>query len=365
MALAKFVEDLKKQNDEIDYMNNYQSDVSPSPKLPDPVKCLWCDDIFMNKMDCIRHIKAKHCHLDGVLEINGQIVREEVNIPFFSKAKVRCSNSETKIYLNGKKVLMVDRASDVDITSQVSSVLSEHDNCEISINGAKTMVRVAGIENINLDEITDIIYRWQINVENGNNIQRVDDSKFNESEKLLLNGLFNYFKASRKECEEQNRRKRYEDAYACLSRLRNKTAIGRFVLKVIAFRLNWIGELWQLSQADKQDIFYQISKYYHHDKEFHVIDMGQMTASLYVEDQVKDCMDIMVALYSKDYILAQKIIDKYNSYWRIDDTNLRDRLLLAQSVLAASQGNIKKAKFFFEEIKTCYFIKHMKEFLFC
>jgi hypothetical protein len=200
--------------------------------------------------------------------------------------------------------------------------------------------------NVKSKKIDEFIDNWEHKVSIGEMIERNYPNDLNSAEKRFLDGFYNYYLVFLSKSDKQ---KRYEDAYSILSEFDNKTAKSLSVLRIIAFRLNWIERLEEITFGD--NIFKIVLDFFKNqesDIQFHDNEDGQ----LLIENELDRLLSFIFAYQEKDYDFVRINLNEITEY---EDLNQNDKLLLLKARLALIDSNIDLSRSYYESIISPYF----------
>lgn len=169
---------------------------------------------------------------------------------------------------------------------------------------------------------------------------------FNDVERKYLEGFYNYFLACISTKEDKT--KRYYEAYNIFQGFYTIDALGICVLKVIAFKFNWINSLRNFCDL-VSDEFNSICDFYYERYESIDTVINNCNKHLFIEDDIREFIDVINDYMSGNLSAAEKYVEKYQPE-TVSDINQKDRILVLLNRLAQSKNDIKKAQYYETQI---------------
>lgn len=345
MGYTKYREDIKERYYE-DTKALYEARQKPYTPPPGYV-CPYCNCVKYLKEDLFSHIKENHNIKHPVVIINDKVINtEETYIHKIEKVQIFIYGFSDEIVIDGIKI-NIDSDESVDITSQAKEPFDNNGKVTISVGPIVVNVMRFSIKAVRNDIVNPIIKNWENSVEEGRMISFKLPSKLNSVEEEYLKGFFNYFLACLSSGTEKT--ERYYEADSILSSFYSINTRAVCVLKVIAFKFNWVEKLEKLCKITN-DEFNSIVKFYNNE------DVDEIKAiiieeddSLFIEDDLRTYMDAV-----EDYLFGdfEKAEDYFKSFSIIDikDKNFKDRISLLAAKTYAKQNRIKESNRMYSNI---------------
>lgn len=358
MGFAKYKEDILRQKTDAEY---YRQIVKYTVKSVEPpiFTCSYCNAAFNSKNELYAHIKHDHSITNVILVVNGKIVNKECYVNELHSLLVVRYNLHDKVSINSIQVDLRDDCNEFNLTEQVNKELTNHNSVVISIGDKTYAIHLISKEHINVEIINSIVSQWSMETSQGKYIQKAT-AQFNELELKCLDGLYNYFLA----CNASGRDKesRYNDAYAILLEVANVLPVGAFILKIIAFKYNWIEQLRSL--CINNDIFTTVCDFLTN-KETTAEHNLDGTMQIFIEDELAEIIRIIQLYQSKDYHAVLNSISKYNhrSVLDIEDSNLRDKICLLCARMSVKESSTHEARRYYNEIQSPFFDAEKNQFV--
>ena len=355
MGYLKYAED----NDEMNWIRKFEN--SPDYFLnktvqPAVYKCLYCFKEFKSKKDLYDHIKSNHNKIETIVIINNQIAAQDTFYEEIESLVIINYNTEQHIKLMGKNIDILSEETDLT----VSFIDLSHKNNVITLEIGNRVWKFIKInkKNIEKKKIEDIVFKWSEETAKGIHIKKNNDTSFNDLEKTCLNGFYNYFIAC--VSEDRDKKNRYAEAKSILSQFSNVLPLARFVLKIIAFKINSLQLLKSL--CVEKDIFYSISLFLLNEKfeDFNKND-GQ---TIFVEENIEKMINIITMFCGdkRDYAIKYLNQFSYQDIINMDDINLKDKICLLKSRYYKEIGNIHEARRYYDEINSTQYKPEVEDF---
>jgi hypothetical protein len=253
-----------------------------------------------------------------------------------------CGFYDSKIFFDNLEITPTKGKEVIDLIRMLR-VQEKH---SIKIDSVSLEIFVYPSMNVKSKKIDEFIDNWEHKVSIGEMIERNYPNDLNSAEKRFLDGFYNYYLVFLSKSDKQ---KRYEDAYSILSEFDNKTAKSLSVLRIIAFRLNWIERLEEITFGD--NIFKIVLDFFKNqesDIQFHDNEDGQ----LLIENELDRLLSFIFAYQEKDYDFVRINLNEITEY---EDLNQNDKLLLLKARLALIDSNIDLSRSYYESIISPYF----------
>ena len=300
--------------------------------------CPYCSLVTQDKKELHSHIKISHNITHPIIVVNDKVVNSsEFYIKKLENIQVLTYGFNDSIKLEG---FCVEQSEITDLTEIAREAFSQKGCFTINVGNKTIQIVKYNVSTIRNKLITPIIRDWEKNIESKKSISMPDLSVFTHVEQEYLRGFYNYFLGCI--AKAQDKEKRYYESYSILSSFNPISSLGICVLKIIAFRLNWVGRLKELCEYSN-DEFRAIYQFYNNEQAPLVDTSVNYNDSLYVEDDIRDCIDAIVSYLSNDLNKVRDYLTNHDIQ-SIEDINLRDRILLLSSKLAMSENKFKEAK---------------------
>ena len=337
----------------------------PIPTVSKPIhKCFYCNEPF-ESFDCLNnHIKRTHNEVGPLLIINGKIITDEYYVDEFYSAKIVLYGLKNiDISIDNQNINY--KNNEIDLIPFLKAIKECY---TIIIGHKKIRIHKRESEHIINSCIDDIIENWETQTNKGETLHPSQGNypiSLNKVEISYLNGFFDYFTAC-KTLTQTDKNNRYETAFAILSSISMLTPKARVLLKIIAFRFNWIEKLVVLSKATKGAFDIVVDFYYERNPEKAEIDYSKGNEQrIFVEDDIEKCFYAIKAYQNGNWIA----VNDYLNYWSADekiseikDINQKDRILLLKARQMKKSDNYQEAKKYYSEIKTPFVRKEAEKF---
>lgn len=321
---------------------------------PEPIRkptlvyfdCPYCSYSHTEKEGLYYHIKNNHNISRPILVINGSVVSkaEKLFVREIKEAVIYPYGLSADLTVNGVKNRIGGDRYDLKplLNVTINKVILDDTHYTITLTESF---------EVNNPDVNRVIELWQKDVASGKHITKHYSKLFEPAETSYLNGIFDYLIACiAKPNEKKNL---YESAYSILSGFSPSTSLANTILKIIAFRLNWLSELKLLCSNTDSSKF--LIDFYLNDIKTDGYSMNNSTASekdpkVFIEDDLLDCLNAVIAFSNNDMLSVDNYLANKDES-KIADSNLRDKVLLLLARKAICSGNTKKARRFYEEIK--------------
>lgn len=358
MGYAKYHEDDQKIIDDRKYFLYGHNYIERPNTFPPIFNCPYCNKTFFDKEKLNAHIKEKHNSISKLLILNQQVVQKDAYIrEIKSLVIVRYDLSES-IHINDVEI---NGQNDIDITKLAIEQLQFSKNLRIEVGNRVWTISLLNSELIDLLKMESIIMQWSVAVQERKIINRQDIREFNLPENHCLDGFYNYFLACT--AEFALKIKRYEDAYNSLSKFAQIVPLAKFVLKVIAFKLNWVNSIRTL--CGDNDLFRNVYAFFINSQSDNNIDEFIGEKQVFIEDDLEKSILAILAYQSSNNDKLQNYLKQFDkdTIFNMQDSNLRDRIYLLKARVAIKKGNTHEARRFYEEIATPFFNNEYEQFL--
>lgn len=359
MALAKYKEDILEAISDSEYyrtVGNYEIRQTEPPLFV----CLYCYKIFNSKEELYKHIRDRHNVPESIVSANGKIVHGTCYVKDLQSLIISRYVLENKIFLNGKIVNDDHKDNyEVDVTELARQQLMQERQVEIIIGNQNTIIKLISKEHIDVEKMNAIVAKCNNSVSLGRHISK-DYSHLNDVERRCFDGIYNYFIACVSSGKDKD--ERYNDAYHILTEFVDIMPLAKFMLKIIAFRLNWMDHLATL--CTENDVFKAIYKVLIKDKQADDLKTINYT-QVFIEHELRDLIEIILAIKGE----KESIIDEFfhsnpiSKIRNIVDVNYRDKVCLLLARISNEKGNKHLARRFYGEIQSLCFETETKEFV--
>lgn len=350
MGYAKYFED----NERIITVRQYYQGFTKSPE-PKPIeyKCYYCNLLFESIESRNNHIKNDHNVIDPLLLINGKIATSENYVENIETIKIAlCGFYNVNIFINNKKVEADHQKADIDLTTEFSNNVDQY---TLKIGNKTYLIKKYSKIDIVNPIIEKIIGKWEEQTEKKETLSppiQMYPNSLNEAEKEYLYGFYNYYIACESNIKPEDRNNRYNTAYALLSKFNNLPPKANFLLKVIAFKLNWIQTLENLTGATQgQGIFdFILDFYYGRDSNVDKTE-NKNVKKIYVEDEISEYLETVYGYQTKNNQKADDFLKQWNDEEinLIEDYNKKDRILFLKGTMCSKR--------YFNDIRTPFLRK--------
>ena len=351
MGYAKYYED----NIEIANKNSFDLFGPPFGLKEEKKKyfiCNFCGKRFEEKESLNSHIKHFHDSFPIVL-VNDKVVTMEKNFSAYDvvTASIQLNGYYHPVFVDGQKLSI--SGVNKDITSIVRDSFYKNDKCCIEVGDYRINISRFCYKAIDHKKLIGIIEDWSTKTMLHVQISKADEREFNEDENSILSGFYNYFIACN--AKSSDKTNRYDDAFEYLSRFCFlKSPILPLIacaLRIIAFKRNWINKLKAYCIVDDQ--FSTAVDFFTNSKDkTQLLESGKEKGQLYIEDDIQENIDAINNYMQRNLRAVDSYLEKYTSIETVEDSNLKDRILLLKAKLYRDKGNIKKARRLMEDIKT-------------
>lgn len=303
--------------------------------------CPYCNSVFPSKEDLYSHIKNHHNIVTPVLSVNGKIIEVKDNRVYYidklNSIELYNYENEINIVINDKEI--IERSNEISLLDDCKKAFEQNGKVYLKINNINITIEKFSFNAIDYNKILPIILQWQKELYENKKLMAFNETEMNYTEKIYLEGVFNYFVAC--EAEGEDKKNRYFDAYARLSSFNPINSLGLFILKIITYRLNWIEKfIYYCTINETKDIFTNIAKIYMNENDFDkkIPD----NKYIYIEPKIEKCIKAMNALKSKNDNDLMDFINENADYYLESDLNHKDRVLLILKLMAKSNDKINK-----------------------
>lgn len=352
MGLAKYYED----NIEIIDERKYERIVArQTTKAKIYYDCYYCNKSFESVNLRNSHIKSWHNVVGPLLFINGKIASSQYYVDKVKSAKiVLCGFNPTNISLN--KQLIKSDSPEIDLKTYFKS---ENGNYTINIDQKVFKIFKYTSSNITNLSIDGIINKWESQVDQDLPLDSlgISPNSLNKAEVRYLNGFKEYFTACSSNISPINRSKRYKAAYAILSSFNTLPPKARVILKVIAFRWNWIEKLENLCGISS-GIFNVVVDFYKRksDQKNSTNTIGA-EYQIFIEADIADCLNAIIAYQFENWSEVNNYLTKWTDakITAVADKNKKDRILLLKARRLIDDGRQSEAIRYYNDIRTPFF----------
>lgn len=326
--------------------------------LNQSVLCHYCDRVFASIEERNRHVKHDHKIFAPILIVNGRVVHNKVYIYHLEQVLIDlCGFDQSKIFFNG---VLVQHGNPDDVIDLLAHVLPNAINT-VSIDSTTIFIHHIPSMNFQNKIVETVIRDWGKTVEEGKYISKNYPDTLNKGEKDYLDGLFNYYIAC---VSKKNKAQRYEDAYSILSSFDKKTAISLCVLRIIAYRLNWVEILGTLRGTDNVfDLAWRfLTNEVPQTQTQPFLDDGK---TLLIENSVESSLNAIVAFQKSNYDEVNQYLLSFSNdeLSAIEDTNLKDKIFLLKARMAIKDSQFDEAYKWYNEIISPFFNFERDEFI--
>lgn len=352
MGLAKYHEDNIKINDGREYDRTVYV-LFRSPKIY--YDCYYCNRSFESVEGRNNHIREDHNVVGPLLFINGKIATSENYIQDIRTSKiVLCGFTNVHITVDGQEIDCEE--SEIDLKEFFEA---DKDFYEIKINQREFKIFKYSSINITNPEIENLIKEWGTKVDLNQTIDLLFRDGYsiqlNQAEERYLNGFKEYFIACSENINTKDRNNRYKEAYAILSSFNSLPPRARVVMKVIAFRWNWINKLENLSRISS-GIFDVVIDFFHKKGSEQNINtfIGKEEYKIFIESNLAELINAIIAFQFEKW----ETVDRYLEGWTyeqislIRDINTKDKILFLKARRLEKLGDNISADQYYRDIRT-------------
>lgn len=358
MGLAKYYEDDNKIIEERAYSRRPSSDyiIKPEP-LHIMFSCSVCDKGFKSKSELFDHMKICHNRIETVVLLNGQIIRagSKYYIENISSLKVVRYELKYKIVINGLEYR--NDENETDLTGLIC-LNQEQKQCELKIGNQLWNIELITKEAVREDIIEKQISEWGKVASNNIMPHKSGYEGLNVVEKDCLDGFYDYFVA----CNAKNEKNsRYNDAWGKLSKYSQVLPQALFVLKIIAFKNNWLEKLDELCVGTGR--FAYICDFFTNKKSDKYSSYGK-DRTMYVEDDIERSIDSIVAFQEGNYEYVDEYLNSIDLN-RIEncDSALYDRIRLLRGRIFHNKHDDDQARREFRKVGIPFYENKWEEIL--
>lgn len=345
MGYAKYFEDNERIITERQHYEEFTK--SPEPKTIE-YKCYYCNHLFETIESRNNHIRVDHNVIGPLLLINGRIATSENYVENIETIKIAlCGFDNVDVFIGNKKVEVELQKAEIDLTTEFFNNVDQY---TLKIGNKTYLIKKYSKKDIVNPKIEEIIGKWEEQTEKKETLFppiEMYPNSLNEAEKRYLDGFYNYYIACESKINPEDRNNRYNTAYALLSSFNNLPPKANFLLKVIAFKLNWIQTLENLTGATQgQGIFdFILDFYYGRDSNVDKTE-NKIEKKIYVEDEISEYLEIVYGYQTKNNQKADDFLKQWNDEEinLIEDYNKKDRILFLKGTMCNKR--------YFDDIKT-------------
>ena len=351
MSYVKYYEDDEKIRE---HRQNLQHGPDNLINRRNPVRyfdCKYCHEIFTDRKELFLHIKAKHNIVRPLVVVNGKIATDRYVVHDIDSAHIDLFGYSDTISINGDLISYSSDDETIDITKLLQQALATSSRCYITFQSVSVEIEMVAFSIDNIDLIGSSIERWEFEINAGMRLSTDSLDQADEGNRLFLQGMYNYYVACR---AKKDKAKRYDDAWAILSRFNDLLGVGSCVLRIIAYRRNWVSHLQLLANNGADDLSIANDYYQRRPSDWTI---PASEKQLYVEDATKMSLELVSLFQRGKYDELRVRMFELPDFDLIDDLNLVDQLNLLSARLAVIDGNHSKAESFYEKLVTPAFQK--------
>lgn len=335
MGYAKYFEDIEKILNERKYERECAISASP---LNMNYLCYYCKEAFESIEERNNHIKRKHNVAGPLLFINDKIASDENYIDEIRSVNiVLCGFGNVPIYFEKKMLQVASRTKTIDLTSEFGN----NGNYTVIIGNKK--YKIYKFENTGIvnSEMERIIEDWEKQTEKEalslTPIPNAYRESLNNAELSYLNAFFDYYTACEPAINPHDKKKRYETAFALLSSFNNPPVKAFVLMKIIAFRFNWIERLELLSNCTLNHGIFDVVLDFYFGRKTKIIEEEKnekQEQKIFVEDDIENCIDAITSFQRADFNSVITFLDEWTDAKinLLEDTNKKDRILFIKSM---------------------------------
>jgi len=349
MSYVKYREDDIKITDDRRYMRRGSEFAADAHKTLIYYDCKYCQAVFDERRQLYRHIKQMHNIVRPLVLINGKVAGKSCLIENLDSALLDLYGYREPITLNGRIIPIEERNEndEIDITEQLLKELLNNPRCRISFSSDSIDIQLISYNIPQNPFVTETLLQWEHAISLGKKLTIPDFDQQEDDVRLYLDGMYNYYVAA---YAKNDKVQRYNDALAILSHFHELDGRGKCVLKIIAYRRNWLSKLDTLTAGDN-DIFTVASDYYHHQQsDTSVLPANDSARSIYIEDATKRILDLVLLFQQKEYGLVRNQLSRMPEIEDLEDQNLKDQYYLLLAKMSEQEGNYRKAEQYYGKL---------------
>ncbi len=303
--------------------------------------CPYCNLVEYSQEKLFEHIKNEHNITHPVIVVNGKVVNEaECSVAQIESLNIFTYGFADIIFLDDG-VYSPTASESIDLTVKAKKLLDINGSFEISVGEKNLCIKKYSVKEVRDERITPIIREWEKAIVEGIMITMNLPSDLNEIEKEYLKGFYNYFLACISDGDDK--KQRYYEAYTILQEFNPINSLGICVLKVIAFKFNWINSLLHLCEMAHDEFNAVCSFYmdgYKGKLDAIIIDYQN---SLYIEDSIREHVDAISNFMFGNYVDVESYLSEINLE-EVVDRNFKDRLLVLLRETSYASNNFRRAR---------------------
>ena len=349
MSYVKYREDDIKITDDRRHMHRGSEFSAGAHKTLIYYDCKYCHAVFDERGQLYRHIKQKHNIVRPLVLINGKVASDNCLIEDLDSALLDLYGYREPITLNGSLISLegVNDNDEIDITDQLLKAFQSNPRCRIGFPNASIEIRLISFSIPQNPFVTETIQQWERDISLGRKLAIPDFDREEDEVRLFLNGMYNYYVAA---YAKNDKARRYDDALNILSHFHELNGRGKCVLKIIAYRRNWVSSLDALTVGDR-DIFTVASDYYHHrQSDTSILPADDSSGEIYIEDATKRSLDLVFLFQQREYGLVRKQFSHMPEIEDLDDPNLMDQYYLLLAKVSEQEGDYRKAEQYYGKL---------------
>lgn len=358
MGWAKYHEDIIDAITDANFFGKIGNYITSSTDPP-TWSCSYCHALFHSKNRLYEHIKQKHNTVSSMLIVNGKIVPNEHYVHDLKSLIAIRYDLHDAVYVDRDPIKSCDTLNEIDLTDSARQKIAQNKSVSIRIGEKIFTIYLISREHVNINKINSIINQWNIETSKRTLVTE-NFSASNEIEKKCIDGLYNYFIAC--VSTDKNKDSRYSDAYAILSDVVDILPAATTILKIIAFKFNWIEKLRVL--CVENDIFSDIYDFMVNRETSvpHITDGG---LRIFIEDDLDMIIQRIIDYQNKKYDYLEPYVESYpiQRISKIKDPNLKDKICLLCARMAIKKSNKSEARRYYSEIQAPFFDEEKREYI--
>lgn len=232
MSYVKYYEDDEKIRE---HRQNLRHGTTNLANRRNPVRyfdCKYCHEIFTDRKELFLHIKIKHNIVRPLVVVNGKIANDKYVVHDIDSAHIDLFGYSDTISINGNLISYSSDDEMIDITKLLQQALTISSRCSITFRSVSVEIEMVALSIDNINLIGSSIEQWEFEINTGMRLSTDSLDQANEGNRLFLQGMYNYYVACR---AKKDKAKRYDDAWAILSRFNDLLGVGSCVLRIIAY----------------------------------------------------------------------------------------------------------------------------------
>lgn len=323
----------------------YGSTLNRSKTVKHYYDCKYCHRAFTDKAALNDHIRISHNAIRPLIIVNGKVISDTVILQYVHDAQVIPFGYQGSVTV-GNTTLRLNGSDEYDITKILRLELEATAHCKVTFQDSCVSITLHPIQVGNNSLVRDTLHSWQAAASQGLQADSSCLMQFHGDDLLFMQGMYNYFVAC---TATHHKSSRYDDAYAAISQFHELPGIGQCVLKVIAFRRNWVDTLRRLTYGEP-DIFLTAAEFFAGEQSSFYYEKANNLHQLFIETETQNCLELIVLYQKGSYAEAKERLSDFGDIDSIPDTNLAEQLYLLKARLAVAEGRMREASRYYEQL---------------